>query len=327
MDNTKEKTNDISFKESIKNLEKEFGEGSVISFSKNNLKTMKVIPTGSVQIDEILGIKGYPYGRVIEVFGPESSAKTTLALHAIAECQKQGNVAAFIDVEHALDPSYAEKLGVNLEKVIFFQPNSGEQALGIVEAIARNNAASLIVVDSVAALAPQAELEGEMEDITIGAQARLMSKALRRLTALISRKNIVVFFVNQVRDKIGVFFGNKETTPGGRALKFYSSLRIELRRIKQITRNGNNVGSIVRVKVVKNKMAPPFRVANIQVIFSQGIIKELEIIEMAVTKKIIVKKGSWYTYKDKQLGQGQQGCLEFLKKHPELLKEIQMSLS
>ena len=260
MDNTKEKTNDISFKESIKNLEKEFGEGSVISFSKNNLKTMKVIPTGSVQIDEILGIKGYPYGRVIEVFGPESSAKTTLALHAIAECQKQGNVAAFIDVEHALDPSYAEKLGVNLEKVIFSQPNSGEQALGIVEAIARNNAASLIVVDSVAALAPQAELEGEMEDITIGAQARLMSKALRRLTALISRKNIVVFFVNQVRDKIGVFFGNKETTPGGRALKFYSSLRIELRRIKQITRNGNNVGSIVRVRKIEIRVCANYRV-------------------------------------------------------------------
>ncbi len=310
-------------------IEKQFGQGSIMKLGdKANASGIDVIPSGSILLDEALGIGGYPRGRVIEMYGPESSGKTTLALHAVAEAQKLGGVAAFVDAEHALDPVYAKNLGVNIDELWVSQPDTGEQALEITENLVRSGAVDIIVVDSVAALTPQAEIEGEMGDSHMGLQARLMSQALRKLTAIIGKSNCIVVFINQIRMKIGVMFGNPETTTGGNALKFYASVRLEIRRIESIDSKGDEdaVGNRVRVKVVKNKVAPPFRKCELDIYFGKGISASASLLDSAVKHGIIDKRGAWYTQGDIKVGQGKENAVTFIEQHPELAAEIESKI-
>ncbi len=307
----------------ISQIEKNFGKGSIMRLGTGaQAEGIGVIPTGSITLDIATGIGGYPRGRVIEIFGPESSGKTTLALHAIAEAQKMGGVAAFIDAEHALDVNYASKLGVNIEDLLISQPDTGEQALEVTETLVRSGAVDIIVIDSVAALVPKAEIEGEMGDSLPGLQARLMSQALRKLTAAISKSQTVVIFINQLRHKIGVMFGNPETTPGGTALKFYASMRLDIRKTDTLKEGQDTTGGRVRVKIVKNKVAPPFKQAEFDIYFNEGISKTGEILDLAVEKGIIEKSGAWYSYNGNRFAQGRENAKEQLKTHPEIFNEI-----
>ncbi|MEO6214162.1 MAG: recombinase RecA [Vicinamibacterales bacterium] len=305
-------------------IEKQFGKGSIMRLGgKGTINAVPAISTGSVSLDYALGIGGVPRGRVIEVFGPESSGKTTLTLQIIAEAQKLGGMAAFVDAEHALDANYAKKLGVDLENLLVSQPDNGEQALEIVEVLVRSNSVDVVVVDSVAALVPRAEIEGEMGDAQMGLQARLMSQALRKLTGVVSKSNTCLIFINQLREKIGVMFGNPETTTGGRALKFYSSVRIDIRRIGAIKDGDVVVGGRTRVKVVKNKVAPPFREAEFDVMYGEGISKEGDLLDLAVDKKIVDKSGTWFAFNGERLGQGRENVKQFMKDNPEITKTIE----
>ncbi|MCF7934589.1 MAG: recombinase RecA [Spirochaetia bacterium] len=309
-------------------IDKQFGKGSLMRFGDREIdSSVDYIPSGSILLDEALGIGGYPKGRVIEVYGPESSGKTTLALHAIAECQKQGGIAAFIDAEHALDPTYAKNLGVVIDDLWISQPDTGEQALDITESLIRSGAIDLIVVDSVAALTPQAEIDGEMGDSHMGLQARLMSQALRKLTGILSKSKASIIFINQIRMKIGVMFGNPETTTGGNALKFYASVRLEVRRIETISKNADTaIGNRVRVKIVKNKMAPPFKKVELDLIFGKGLSYEGSILDAAVKYELIQKSGSWYACGDDKIGQGKENAKEYLVEHMDLMAEIEDKL-
>ena len=307
----------------ITQIDRQFGKGSIMRLGDNQFLRMEnVISTGCLSLDVALGVGGVPKGRIIEIYGPESSGKTTLALHIVAEAQKSGNYAAFIDAEHAIDPEYSKKLGVDTEELLISQPDNGEQALEICETLVRSSALDVIVVDSVAALVPRAELEGDMGDSHMGLQARLMSQALRKLTGTVSRSNTTVVFVNQIREKIGVMFGNPETTPGGRALKFYSSIRMEIRRITTLKDGGESVGNRVRVKVVKNKVAPPFKQTEFDLMYGQGISFEGDILDLAVSGNIIEKTGAWFSYDDMKIGQGRENSKQFLKDNNDILAEI-----
>lgn len=307
-------------------IEKGFGKGAIMKMGDQSLEDIECIPSGSIALDIALGIGGYPRGRVVEIYGPEASGKTTLAIHAIAEAQKKGGIAAFIDAEHAFDRFYAEKLGVDIENLLISQPDNGEQALEITDHLIRSGAIDIVVIDSVAALTPRAEIEGEMGAASMGLQARLMSQALRKLTANISKTNTTCVFINQLRDKIGVMFGNPETTTGGNALKFYSSVRVDIRRIGQIKDGDDIKGSRTRVKVVKNKMAPPFRKAEFDIMYGLGISLTGEIIDMGVELDIIKKSGSWFSYGDTKLGQGREGVKQILEDNPELLEELKSKI-
>lgn len=308
----------------IGQIKKQFGEGSIMSFGEHQTRKVQTISTGSLSLNVALGIGGIPKGRVVEIYGPESSGKSTLALHAVASAQKAGGVAAYIDAEHALDPAYAAKIGVNIENMLISQPDSGEEALNIAEMLARSGAVDIIVIDSVAALVPKSELEGEIGDSFVGLQARMMSQALRKLTASLSRSGTCALFINQIREKIGVMFGSPETTTGGRALKFYSSVRMDIRRIASLKgANSEEVGNRVRVKVVKNKMAPPFRVSEFDIIFNKGISHEGCLIDMGVEAGVIDKKGAWFSYGSTRLGQGREAVRDELSKNEELAKEIE----
>jgi len=310
-------------------IEKQFGAGSLIKLGTHDAASgIEVVPSGSILLDEALGIGGYPRGRIIEIFGPESSGKTTLALHAIAEAQKLGGNAAFIDAEHALDPVYAKNLGVNIDDLWVSQPDNGEQAMEITESLVRSGAVDVIVVDSVAALTPQSEIEGEMGDAQMGAQARLMSQALRKLTATIGKSRTILIFINQIRMKIGVFFGNPETTTGGNALKFYSSLRLEVRKTEtiEVSKDADAIGNRVRVKVVKNKVAPPFRKTEIELMFGKGISATGSLLDCAVKYDIIKKSGAWYSYNDEKIGQGRDNTREYLEQRPDFAKELELKL-
>jgi len=313
---------DTTLEETLKQIQKVFGKGSVMKLGERQSVDVDVIPSGSILLDEALGVGGYPKGRIIEIYGPESSGKTTLALHAIAECQRLGGRAAFVDAEHAIDPVYAKNLGVNIDELILSQPDSGEQALEIVEMLANSGAISLIIVDSVAALVPQAELDGEMGDNSVGLQARLMSKAMRKLAGILNKKSCAVIFINQLREKVGVMYGNPETTSGGRALKFYSTIRIDIRRTEAIKSGSDIVGNTCRVKIVKNKVAPPFRQCEVDIIYGQGISKEAEILDRAVELDIIHKSGSWFEYNGNKIAQGRESAKIYLKDNPDVLKEI-----
>ncbi len=311
----------------ITQIERQFGKGSIMRLGgSEKISDVPVIPTGSLGLDLALGIGGVPRGRVIEIYGPESGGKTTLALHIVAEAQKQGGLAAFIDAEHALDVTYARKIGVNTDDLLISQPDSGEQALEIAETLVRSGALDVLVVDSVAALVPKAELEGEMGDAQMGLQARLMSQALRKLTGSISRSKTTVVFINQLRMKIGVFFGSPETTTGGNALKFYASLRMDIRKVNTIKQGQDVIGMRTRVKVVKNKMAPPFRETEFDIIFGEGISREGDILDLAADNSIIEKSGAWYSFKGERLGQGRDNTKNFLKDNPDILKEIEMGV-
>ena len=305
-------------------IEKDFGKGSIMRMSSDAVTDVPVIPTGSITLDMALGVGGYPKGRVIEIFGPESSGKTTLAIHAIAEAQKAGGIAAFIDAEHAFDSYYAQKLGVDIDNLLISQPDNGEQALEIADSLIRSSAIDIIVIDSVAALTPKAEIEGDMGDSKMGLQARLMSQALRKLTASISKTKTVCIFINQLRDKIGVVYGNPETTTGGNALKFYASVRIDIRRTSVIKDGDEQLGTRTKVKVVKNKVAPPFKKAEFDIMFGEGISKMGEIIDLGVDYEIIRKSGSWFSYGDKKIGQGRDAVKEALKNDPALMEEIEL---
>ncbi len=310
----------------LAHIEKQFGKGSIMKLGEETHAKVESIPTGALSLDTAIGVGGIPRGRVIEIYGPESSGKTTLSLSIISEAQKKGGVAAFIDAEHAFDSAYARKLGVNLDDLLISQPDSGEQALEICETLVKSSAVDVVVVDSVAALVPRAEIEGEMGDSHVGLQARLMSQALRKLTSSISKSKTAVIFINQIREKIGVMFGNPETTPGGRALKFYSSVRLDIRRIDNIKQNDQSVGSRVRVKVVKNKVAAPFRQAEFDIIFNEGISRTGDIIDIAANLGIIEKSGSWLTYGDEKIGQGRENAKTFLKENPKLLHELEKKI-
>jgi len=305
----------------LETIEKQFGKGSIMKLGESHHADVETIPTGSLSLDLALG-GGLPKGRVIEVYGPESSGKTTLTLHAIAAVQAQGGTAAFIDAEHALDPSYAKRIGVDVENLLLSQPDNGEQALEITETLVRSNAVDIIVIDSVAALVPRAEIEGEMGDSLPGLQARLMSQALRKLTAVIARSKATVIFINQIRMKIGVMFGNPETTTGGNALKFYSSVRMDIRRTSQIKQGDKVIGNHCRVKVVKNKVAPPFREAEFDIMYNEGISKSGDVIDLAVTHEIIEKSGAWFAYKDQKIGQGREAAKQYLAANPKAMQEV-----
>ena len=307
-------------------IEKDFGKGSIMKLGEERIDNIKVIPTGSIALDYALGVGGYPRGRIVEIYGPESSGKTTLALHAMAEAQKQGGIAAFIDAEHAFDRFYAAKLGVNVDELLISQPDNGEQALDIADQLIRSAAVDIIVIDSVAALTPKAELEGDMGDNKVGLQARLMSQALRKLTATINKTNTTCIFINQLREKIGIMFGNPETTTGGNALKFYSSVRLDIRRIGQLKDGENVYGNLTRVKVVKNKVAPPFRKAEFEVIFGKGISRVGEIIDLGVQFGVIKKSGSWFSYGDTKLGQGRDAAKQLITDNPELADELEAKI-
>jgi len=308
-------------------IEKQFGKGSIMRLGdRGEAVGVQVISTGSLSFDAALGVGGFPRGRVVEIFGPESSGKTTIALHAIAEAQKSGGTAAFIDAEHAMDAKYAKMLGVNTDELLVSQPDSGEQALEIAEVLVRSGAVDILVVDSVAALVPKAELEGEMGDSLPGLQARLMSQALRKLTAIVSKSNTCLVFINQLRERIGVMFGNPETTTGGKALKFYSSIRVDIRRIASIKDGEQVVGNRTRVKVVKNKLAPPFRDAEFDILYNQGISWEGDLVDLAVDRKLIDKSGAWFSYKGERLGQGRENAKVFLRERPEIAKELSAKL-
>jgi recombination protein RecA len=308
-------------------IEKQFGKGSIMRLGDRiDTAGVQAISTGSISFDAALGVGGFPRGRVVEIFGPESSGKTTIALHAIAQAQKAGGTAAFIDAEHAMDASYAKLLGVNTDELLVSQPDSGEQALEIAEVLVRSGAVDILVVDSVAALVPKAELEGEMGDSLPGLQARLMSQALRKLTAIVSKSNTCMIFINQMREKIGVMFGNPETTTGGRALKFYSSIRVDIRRIASIKEGDEVVGSRTRVKIVKNKLAPPFREAEFDILYNQGISYEGDLIDQAVERKLIEKSGAWFSYQGERLGQGRENAKQFIREHPEIAAALSAKL-
>ncbi len=323
MDSNKQK----ALTAALSQIEKQFGKGSVMRMGDANvIKDIEAISTGSLSLDIALGIGGLPRGRIVEIYGPESSGKTTLTLQVIAECQKMGGAAAFVDAEHALDPGYAEKLGANVDDLIVSQPDNGEQALEIADMLVRSGSVDVVVIDSVAALTPKSEIEGEMGDKHVGLQARLMSQALRKLTANIKRSNTLVIFINQIRMKIGVMFGNPETTTGGNALKFYSSVRLDIRRIGALKKGDEVIGNETRVKVVKNKVAPPFKKAEFDIIYGEGISRESEIIELGVQNGFIDKAGAWYSYKGERIGQGKENVREFLKQNPEMSQEIEQML-
>lgn len=306
----------------LKQIEKQFGKGSIMKLGEKTETRISTISSGSLALDAALGVGGYPRGRIIEIYGPESSGKTTVALHAIAEVQAAGGQAAFIDAEHALDPAYAQKLGVNIDELLLSQPDTGEQALEIAEALVRSGAVDIVVIDSVAALVPKAEIEGEMGDSHVGLQARLMSQALRKLSGAINKSKTIAIFINQIREKVGVMFGNPETTPGGRALKFYSTVRLEVRRAETLKQGTDMVGNKTKVKVVKNKVAPPFRTAEVDIMYGEGISKEGEVIDLGSELDIVQKSGSWYSYNEERLGQGRENAKAFLKENPEILKAI-----
>jgi len=306
----------------LKQIEKQFGKGSIMKLGEQTERKISTVSSGSLALDVALGVGGYPRGRIIEVYGPESSGKTTVALHAIAEVQQQGGQAAFIDAEHALDPVYAQKLGVNIDELLLSQPDTGEQALEIAEALVRSGAVDILVIDSVAALVPKAEIEGEMGDSHVGLQARLMSQALRKLSGAINKSKTIAVFINQIREKVGVMFGNPETTPGGRALKFYSSVRLEVRRAEQLKQGNDIVGNKTRIKVVKNKVAPPFRAAEVDIMYGEGISKEGEILDIASDLDIVQKSGAWYSYNEERLGQGRENAKQFLKENIDIRQEI-----
>ena len=303
-------------------IEKQFGKGSIIRMGERAVQDIQVIPTGCLDLDVALGVGGLPRGRVIEIYGPESSGKTTVALHVVAEAQRAGGVAAFIDAEHALDPVYAKKLGVDIDQLYVSQPDTGEQALEICEALVRSGAIDVVVIDSVAALVPKAEIDGEMGDSFVGLQARLMSQALRKLTGIVNKTNCTCIFINQLREKVGVMYGNPETTPGGRALKFYASVRIDIRRGEQLKDGSNVVGNRTKAKVVKNKVAPPFRVAEFDILYGEGISKEGSLLDAAVSLDIIHKSGAWFSYGDQRIGQGRENTRKYLKENPEFAREI-----
>ncbi|WP_163115126.1 recombinase RecA [Bacillus safensis] len=307
----------------LKQIEKQFGKGSIMKLGEQTDTRISTVPSGSLALDTALGIGGYPRGRIIEVYGPESSGKTTVALHAIAEVQQQGGQAAFIDAEHALDPVYAQKLGVNIDELLLSQPDTGEQALEIAEALVRSGAVDIVVIDSVAALVPKAEIEGDMGDSHVGLQARLMSQALRKLSGAINKSKTIAIFINQIREKVGVMFGNPETTPGGRALKFYSSVRLEVRRAEQLKQGNDIMGNKTRIKVVKNKVAPPFRIAEVDIMYGEGISKEGEIIDLGSELDIVQKSGAWYSYQEERLGQGRENAKQFLKENKDIMLMIQ----
>ncbi len=307
-------------------LDKSYGKGTVMRLGDKAVEEVEAIPSGSLGVDLALGVNGYPRGRIIEIYGPESSGKTTLTLHAIAEAQKAGGIAAFIDAEHAFDRGYAEKLGVDIENLIISQPDNGEQALEIAENLIRSGAIDIVVIDSVAALTPKSEIEGEMGDSKMGLHARLMSQALRKLTATISKTNCTVFFINQLREKIGVMFGNPETTTGGNALKFYASVRIDIRRAAQIKDGDNVIGNRTKVKIVKNKVAPPFKTAEFDIMYGEGVSKTGEILDLAVEFEIIKKSGSWFSYGDTKLGQGRDAVKALIKDNPELAEELEIKI-
>ena len=306
----------------LADIEKQFGKGSIMRLGGSETKGVDVCSTGSLALDIALGVGGYPKGRIIEIYGPESSGKTTFALHAIAEVQKTGGRAAFIDAEHALDPVYAKNLGVNIDELLLSQPDTGEQALEICEALVRSEAINIVVIDSVAALVPQAEIEGEMGDSHVGLQARLMSQALRKLSGTINKTNTIVIFINQLREKVGVMFGNPETTPGGRALKFYSTIRLDVRRAEQIKQGDSVVGNRTVIKVVKNKVAPPFKTANVDIMYGEGVSKEGELIDLASDISVIDKSGAWYSYNGEKIGQGKENVKQLLKENTKLRDEI-----
>lgn len=305
-------------------IEKQFGKGSVMKLGDSSVNmNVEAVPTGSLSLDIALGLGGVPKGRIIEIYGPESSGKTTVALHMVAEVQKRGGIAGFIDAEHALDPVYAKNIGVDIDNLYISQPDNGEQAMEITETMVRSSAVDIVIVDSVAALVPKAEIEGDMGDSHVGLQARLMSQALRKLTAVISKSNCVVIFINQLREKIGVMFGNPETTTGGRALKFYSSVRMDVRRIEALKQAGEIIGNRTRIKVVKNKVAPPFKEAEFDIMFGKGISKEGDVLDLAAGLGIIVKSGAWYAYKDAKIGQGRENAKQYLRDNPEILEEVE----
>lgn len=310
----------------ISQVEKQFGKGSIMKLGENAKLNIESISTGSIDLDVALGIGGVPRGRIVEIFGPESSGKTTVALHIIAEAQKQGGEAAFIDAEHALDPVYAKNLGVDINNLIVSQPDTGEQALEIAETLVRSGAIDVIVVDSVAALVPKAEIDGEMGDAHIGLQARLMSQALRKLAGAISKSKATAIFINQLREKVGIMFGNPETTPGGRALKFYASVRLEVRKVENLKQGADIIGSRTRVKVVKNKVAPPFKQAEFDIMYGTGISKEGSILDVAVNNDIIEKSGAWFSYGDIRIGQGRENAKQFLRENPEIAAEIEAKI-
>ncbi|MGE5606580.1 MAG: recombinase RecA [Bacteroidota bacterium] len=308
-------------------IEKQFGKGSIMKLGEAADKmNIEVIPTGALSLDLALGVGGIPRGRVVEIYGPESSGKTTVALHMAAEAQRLGGIAAFVDAEHALDPLYAKKLGVDIDNLLISQPDTGEQALEITEALVRSGAVDIIIIDSVAALTPQAEIEGEMGDSHVGLQARLMSQALRKLTAVISKSNTIAIFINQIREKVGVMFGNPETTPGGRALKFYASVRLEVRKVETLKQGTDIIGNRTKAKVVKNKVAPPFKEAEFDIIYGEGISKAGCILDMAVDLNIVNKSGAWFSYGENRIGQGRDNARDFLKKDPKLMMEIEQKV-
>ncbi|GKS81882.1 protein RecA [Ligilactobacillus pabuli] len=306
----------------LKKIEKNFGKGSIMRMGDKADTQISTIPSGSLALDEALGVGGYPRGRIVEIYGPESSGKTTVALHAVAEVQAQGGTAAYIDAENALDPVYATALGVNIDELLLSQPDTGEQGLEIADALVSSGAVDIVVVDSVAALVPRAEIEGEMGDAHVGLQARLMSQALRKLSGTINKTKTIAIFINQIREKVGVMFGNPETTPGGRALKFYATIRLEIRRAEQIKDGTDIVGNRVRIKVVKNKVAPPFRKAEVDIMYGEGVSKTGELIDMAVEKDIVHKSGSWFSYGEARIGQGRENAKKYMAEHPEMMAEV-----
>lgn len=311
----------------LKQIEKQFGKGSIMKLGEAaSTMNVETIPTGSLALDIALGVGGLPRGRIIEIYGPESSGKTTVALHSVAEVQKRGGQAAFIDAEHALDPLYASKVGVNIDDLLISQPDTGEQALEIAEALVRSGAVDIIVIDSVAALVPKSELEGDMGDSHVGLQARLMSQALRKLAGAISKSKTITIFINQIREKVGVMFGNPETTTGGRALKFYSTVRLEVRRTEAIKQGNDIVGNRTRIKVVKNKVAPPFKQAEVDIMFGEGISREGSMVDIGAEIDVIQKSGAWYSFNDERLGQGRENAKQFLKEHPEISEQIELAV-
>ena len=321
-----EKDKDKALEQVLADIEKQFGKGSIMKLGSESHLNIETTSTGSIALDVALGAGGYPKGRIIEIYGPESSGKTTFALHAIAEIQKQGGRAAFIDAEHALDPIYAKNLGVDIDELLLSQPDTGEQALEICEALVRSEAIDIVVIDSVAALVPQAEIEGEMGDSHVGLQARLMSQALRKLSGTLNKTKTTAIFINQLREKVGVMFGNPETTPGGRALKFYSSIRLEVRRAEQIKQGDSVIGNRTNIKVVKNKVAPPFKVAQVDIMYGEGISKEGEIVDLATEINILDKSGAWASYNGEKVGQGKENVKNYLRENPDLRDEIEYKI-
>lgn len=306
----------------LKKIEKNYGKGAIMKLGEKVDQQISTIPSGSLALDVALGVGGYPRGRIVEVYGPESSGKTTVALHAIAEVQKGGGTAAFIDAEHALDPQYAQKLGVNIDDLLLSQPDTGEQGLEIADALVSSGAVDIVVIDSVAALVPRAEIDGEMGDTHVGLQARLMSQALRKLSGSINKTKTIAIFINQIREKVGIMFGNPETTPGGRALKFYSTIRLEVRRAEQLKSGTDIIGNRTKIKVVKNKVAPPFKVAEVDMMYGQGISQEGELLDMAVEQDIVDKSGAWYAYKGDRIGQGRENAKNYMREHQEMMMEV-----